>query len=60
VKFPTRNRSVSEGIIDYLEVKGEVKALRSRCHTAPYGAGELQIHESLRQTEQGLKRETYC
>src|SRR5258708_6888588 len=28
---------------DYLEVKGEVKALRSKVIAAPYGAGDLQI-----------------
>ncbi len=29
--------------VDYLEVKGEVKALRSVLIAAPYGAGDLQI-----------------
>jgi len=29
--------------VDYLEVKGEVKALHSVIITAPYGAGDLQI-----------------
>jgi len=29
--------------VDYLEVKGEVKALHSAIITAPYGAGDLQI-----------------
>jgi len=29
--------------VDYLEIKGEVKALRSVIITAPYSAGELQI-----------------
>ena len=29
--------------VDYLEVKGEVKALRSVVIAAPYGAGDLQI-----------------
>ncbi len=29
--------------VDYLEVKGEVKALHSVIVTAPYGAGDLQI-----------------
>src|SRR5260370_39322588 len=29
--------------VDYLEVKGEVKALRSAIIAAPYGAGDLQI-----------------
>jgi len=29
--------------VDYLEVKGEVKALRSVIIAAPYGAGDLQI-----------------
>ena len=29
--------------VDTLEIKGEVKALRSKIITAPYGAGDLQI-----------------
>ena len=29
--------------VEYLEVKGEVKALRSVVIAAPYGAGDLQI-----------------
>jgi HlyD family secretion protein len=29
--------------VEYLEVKGEVKALRSKVIAAPYGAGDLQI-----------------
>ena len=29
--------------VDYLEVKGEIKALRSVIISAPYGAGDLQI-----------------
>src|SRR6266852_1193711 len=42
VKFPTADVKRKE-FIDYLEVKGEVKALRSVVITAPYGAGDLQI-----------------
>lgn len=29
--------------VDYLEIRGEVKALRSRTVAAPFGAGDLQI-----------------
>ena len=29
--------------VDYLEIKGEVKAIRSAVIAAPYGAGDLQI-----------------
>jgi len=42
VKFPTADVKRKE-FIDYLEVKGEVKALRSVVITAPYSAGDLQI-----------------
>src|SRR5260370_8751095 len=42
VKLPTADVKRKE-FIDYLEVKGEVKALRSVVITAPYGAGDLQI-----------------
>jgi len=42
VKFPTADVKRKE-FIDYLEVKGEIKALRSVVITAPYGAGDLQI-----------------
>src|SRR3989475_10309005 len=42
VKFPTADVKRKE-FIDYLEVKGEVKALRSVVITAPYNAGDLQI-----------------
>ena len=42
VKIPTADVKRKE-FVDYLEVKGEVKALRSVTIAAPYGAGDLQI-----------------
>ena len=42
VNFPTAEVKRKE-FVDYLEIKGEVKALRSAVITAPYGAGDLQI-----------------
>src|SRR3984893_18936028 len=42
VKFPTAEVKRKE-FVDYLEVKGEVKALRSAIIAAPYSAGDLQI-----------------
>lgn len=42
VKMPTADVKRKE-FVDYLEVKGEVKALRSVTIAAPYGAGDLQI-----------------
>jgi HlyD family secretion protein len=41
-KFPTAEVKRKE-FIDYLHIKGEVKALRSVFVVAPYGAGDLQI-----------------
>jgi HlyD family secretion protein len=41
-KFSTAEVKRKE-FVDYLEVKGEVKALRSVIIAAPYGAGDLQI-----------------
>ena len=41
-KFSTADVKRKE-FVDYLEVKGEVKALRSVIIAAPYGAGDLQI-----------------
>lgn len=42
VKLPTADVKRKE-FVDYLEVKGEVKALRSVIIAAPYSAGDLQI-----------------
>jgi HlyD family secretion protein len=42
VKLPTAEVKRKE-FIDYLQIKGEVKALRSVFVVAPYGAGDLQI-----------------
>src|SRR6266436_3447982 len=42
VKLPTADVKRKE-FVDYLEIKGEVKALRSVVITAPYSAGDLQI-----------------
>src|ERR1700732_2297710 len=41
-KFSTAEVKRKE-FVEYLEVKGEVKALRSVIIAAPYGAGDLQI-----------------
>ncbi len=41
-KVPTAEVKRKE-FVDYLEIKGEVKALRSVIVAAPYGAGDLQI-----------------
>lgn len=41
-KFPTAEVKRKE-FVDYLEVKGEVKAQRSAIIAAPYSAGDLQI-----------------
>ena len=43
-KFSTAEAKRKE-FVDYLEVKGEVKALHSVIIAAPYGAGDLQIVE---------------
>lgn len=42
VSIPTADVKRKE-FVDYLEIKGEVKALRSLIIAAPYGAGDLQI-----------------
>ena len=42
VKLPTTDVKRKE-FVEYLEIKGEVKALRSAIIAAPYGAGDLQI-----------------
>jgi len=42
VTVPTATVQRKE-FVDYLEIKGEVKALRSAIVTAPYNAGDLQI-----------------
>jgi RND family efflux transporter MFP subunit len=42
VNFPTADVKRKE-FVDYLQIKGEVKAIRSAVITAPYGAGDLQI-----------------
>ena len=42
VNFPTAEVKHKE-FVDYLEIKGEVKALRSAVITAPFNAGDLQI-----------------
>ncbi|PYU79043.1 MAG: hypothetical protein DMG51_17910 [Acidobacteria bacterium] len=42
VKLPTADVKRKE-FVDYLEIRGEVKALRSVVIAAPYGAGDLQI-----------------
>src|SRR5208282_5945679 len=42
VNFPTADVKRKE-FVDYLEIKGEVKAIRSAVITAPYGAGDMQI-----------------
>src|SRR5580693_2189910 len=42
VNFPTTDAKRKE-FVDYLEIKGEVKAIRSAVIAAPYGAGDLQI-----------------
>ena len=42
VNFPTTEVKRKE-FVDYLEIKGEVKAVRSAVIAAPYGAGDLQI-----------------
>src|SRR5580692_6080097 len=42
VNYPTTEVKRKE-FVDYLEIKGEVKAIRSAVIAAPYGAGDLQI-----------------
>jgi HlyD family secretion protein len=42
VNYPTAEVKRKE-FVDYLEIKGEMKAIRSAVITAPYGAGDLQI-----------------
>ncbi|HEY6388107.1 MAG TPA: hypothetical protein VIX91_20705, partial [Candidatus Acidoferrum sp.] len=42
VNFPMADVKRWE-FVDYLEIKGEVKAIRSAVIAAPYGAGDLQI-----------------
>ena len=42
VNFPRADVKRKE-FVDYLEIKGEVKAIRSAVIAAPYGAGDLQI-----------------
>ena len=42
VKLPTAEVQRKD-FVDYIEVKGQVKALRSNMVTAPYSAGDLQI-----------------
>ncbi len=42
VNYPTADVKRKE-FVDYLEIKGEVKALRSVVVAAPYSAGQLQI-----------------
>src|SRR5271165_5229383 len=42
VNFPMADVKRKE-FVDYLEIKGEVKAIRSAVIAAPYGAGDLQI-----------------
>jgi HlyD family secretion protein len=42
VNYPTTDVKRKE-FVDYLEIKGEVKAIRSAVIAAPYGAGDLQI-----------------
>jgi HlyD family secretion protein len=42
VHFPMADVKRKE-FVDYLEIKGEVKAIRSAVIAAPYGAGDLQI-----------------
>src|SRR5215470_13538350 len=41
-KIPLGNVQRKE-FVDYLEIRGEVKALRSKTVVAPFGAGDLQI-----------------
>jgi HlyD family secretion protein len=42
VTLPTADVKRKE-FVDYLEIKGEVKAIRSAVIAAPYGAGDMQI-----------------
>lgn len=42
VNYPTTDVKRKE-FVDYLEIKGELKAIRSAVISAPYGAGDLQI-----------------
>jgi HlyD family secretion protein len=42
VNFPMAD-VMRKDFVDYLEIKGEVKAIRSAVIAAPYGAGDLQI-----------------
>src|ERR1700730_9401471 len=42
VNFPMADVKRKE-FVDYLEIKGEVKAIRSAVIAAPYSAGDLQI-----------------
>jgi HlyD family secretion protein len=42
VSFPMADVKRKD-FVDYLEIKGEVKAIRSAVIAAPYGAGDLQI-----------------
>lgn len=42
VNYPTTDVKRKE-FVDYLEIKGELKAIRSAVIAAPYGAGDLQI-----------------
>jgi HlyD family secretion protein len=42
VSFPVADVKRKD-FVDYLEIKGEVKAIRSAVIAAPYGAGDLQI-----------------
>jgi multidrug efflux pump subunit AcrA (membrane-fusion protein) len=42
VNFPMADVKRKD-FVDYLEIKGEVKAIRSAVIAAPYGAGDLQI-----------------
>src|SRR5438309_1893052 len=51
VKLPTADVKRKE-FVDYLEIRGEVKALRSVVITAPYSAGDLQI---MKLAENGAK-----
>ena len=51
VKIPTAEVKRKE-FVDYLEIRGEVKALRSVVITAPYSAGDLQI---MKLAENGAK-----
>src|ERR1700688_1390476 len=54
VNLPTADVKRKE-FVDYLEIKGEVKAIRSAVIAAPYGAGDMQILRLVDNANEGEK-----